>query len=374
MNNSHYITYPECYQGSSRSSNTNPQRYARHDIVIPSGSTNISTPYRRGHSGYVVPPQNLDATVADITKLFFSFHNKIQSCELTTEMSIIRDRFLDNVQELYDLISTLCEASRSVANALRSVTDQYGPRRGTDPASEITAAREATQRALRQLASVAKGLMDRTQELKHTAERPRGAFKTALSCFTNWKIDKGIAYAAPATTIAAGSGSLNDALNHMDSLSHQAQALNVVWKGLVVAAGCLGAVALLKDYCPDAAAYKYSNWTATQKTMGEVYTGIMHLMDILAGVDLYWRKKYRQLAVQDTRNTTTLITLANVLDGQVDDCKRLMSAMVFSSMARDSAEEVPYTILEYERNPGSNRQLYPPQPNVSYPPRIVGRR
>jgi hypothetical protein len=75
-------------------------------------------------------------------------------------MSVIRDRFLENVQQLYNLIFKLCEASRNVANALRSVTDQYGRRRGANPASDIRVARISLQEALLQLASVANGLME----------------------------------------------------------------------------------------------------------------------------------------------------------------------------------------------------------------------
>jgi hypothetical protein len=88
----------------------------------------------------------------------FSLIQKLKSLR-TKDMSKIRDQFLESVQKLYDLIGQLCEASRAVAQALRSVTDRYGPRYGMDPTKEISDARQATQDALTQLANIANSLM-----------------------------------------------------------------------------------------------------------------------------------------------------------------------------------------------------------------------
>jgi hypothetical protein len=53
--------------------------------------------------------------------------------------------------------------------------------------------------------------------------------------------------------------------------------------------------------------------------MGEIYKGILRLMDILGGVDLFWRQNYDEMAGSKHRNTAGLIALADLLDGQVND-------------------------------------------------------
>jgi hypothetical protein len=72
---------------------------------------------------------------------------------------------------------------------------------------------------------------------------------------------------------------------------------------------------------PDGAAYTNKNWQTTDGAMHEVYTGILYLMDILAGVDLFWREKRGRMRIANSQDPAALIGLANLLDGQVDDVR-----------------------------------------------------
>ncbi|KAG8810712.1 hypothetical protein FRC18_003923 [Serendipita sp. 400] len=338
-------TYPAAYKESQLSGAAENDYYLRNEVIKKWDADPVSKRTPQGND-FIYAPENLVAIITDIEELFTSVRNQTNGRTLNAEMKIAHDEFITSVEGLYGVIDKLGEAHRNAAKGLREITDYYGSRRGVPPDDDLHNARISLKQAEDSLADIAETINTNAQKMHDMSNRPRPALKTFTSTISNYYIGEALTSTSALLTFGAQTANLQ--YNVTESHNH----------GTVVASSALSFIAALaaltaaiRFYSPNAKAYKQVEWSRTQDAMTAINDQICRLMDLLAGVDLFWRQMRRRemhVAADDIRGLENII---KVLDEHVDQSRSLGNAIARSAQLAVPQREISNSMLRYERHP-----------------------
>ncbi|KAG8758092.1 hypothetical protein FRC14_000776 [Serendipita sp. 396] len=350
-------TYPAAYKEAQLSGAEENNYYLRNEVIKKWEAGTVTQRIPQG-GDFIYAPENTADIIGEIEGLFTAVRIETNGRALSREMQTAQDEFIASIQGLYGVIDTMGEAHRKVAKGLREITDHYGSRRGVPPDDELRDAKVALTQAEKCLADIADTINENAQKMHDMSNRPRPAMKTFASTISNYYIGEALTGASALVTFGAQTATLQ--YNVTESHNH----------GTVVASSALsffGAVctltAAVRFCCPDAKAYKQVEWSRTQQAMVAINDRICRLMDLLAGLDLFWRqmrKTKMNVAADDIRDLRRII---NVLDHHVNQCRSLGNAIARSAQLAVPQREVSDSMLQYERHPA-----LPPTPPGRNPP------
>ncbi|KAG8845676.1 hypothetical protein FRB91_001562, partial [Serendipita sp. 411] len=327
-------TYPAAYKESQLSGAAENDYYLRNEVIKKWDADPVSKRTPQGND-FIYAPENLVAIITDIEELFTSVRNQTNGRTLNAEMKIAHDEFITSVEGLYGVIDKLGEAHRNAAKGLREITDYYGSRRGVPPDDDLHNARISLKQAEDSLADIAETINTNAQKMHDMSNRPRPALKTFTSTISNYYIGEALTSTSALLTFGAQTANLQ--YNVTESHNH----------GTVVASSALSFIAALaaltaaiRFYSPNAKAYKQVEWSRTQDAMTAINDQICRLMDLLAGVDLFWRQMRRRemhVAADDIRGLENII---KVLDEHVDQSRSLGNAIARSAQLAVPQREI----------------------------------
>ncbi|KAG8834750.1 hypothetical protein FRC17_007256 [Serendipita sp. 399] len=358
---SHSQTYPKAYK-ESRIAGTENDHYLRNE-VIRKWEANPATRRNPQGSDFVYPTDDPTPIITDIEELFVSVRNETNDRFLSREMKAAHDEFITSIKGLYGVIDTLGEAHRKAANGLREITDYYGPRRGVPANDDIRNARGALIEAQNSLAEVTHTINQNAEKLRDMSNLPRSKFKVASSAVSNYYIGEGCTVTSAVMTLGASSGTLHKIVNAIPPGNSA-----VVAAGVSITGAVLVVTTAIRYFRPDAKAYKEVEWKKTQDAMATINAYICRLMDLLAGLDLFWnqmRKRQIHVNADDIRDLERII---GVLDQNVNQCRFLGNAIARSARLSVPQREISATMLRYERTP-----TLPPVPPEKDRPRSGSR-
>lgn len=355
------LCYPLASTASTQQARL-PNRYLSNEAVVRrSNGRNTDEQYM--DIDYIQPPSSLQGSIGEFSTIFGSVQSQFAACVLSEPMKKVRNSLIEDMQALFDLVINLCEAHRLAARAIREVTDNYGPRDAPNPKDILRKARGALSSAMRNLAIVARRLLERSNELRTVSNAPPGYFKQLVNTWLNRQIGIYSASSAIMVSLSGGGYNLYQQLHPepqmpiTEAVVHISKS-NVVVGALTVAGVCIGATSLMDKLSPDAAAYKRSNLNTTQGAMEQIHDQIIRLMDVMASLELYWGNMRRGPFNTKDRDAKSLLRVAAVLDQHVNDARTIADALR-SNFRVDSPRDLPSRrLIAAEQMTRTDRTLY----------------
>ncbi|KAG8774097.1 hypothetical protein FRC20_002404 [Serendipita sp. 405] len=346
-----YRTYPSAYLESG---NSEYNHYIRNE-VIKKWEENPAVQRTPSGLDYVIPITNPNQILVDITELFSSITNSTEGRTLSNQMTEAHNSFRTNIKQLYDVVDTLGEAHRQVANSLRQITSRHATRPDTLAGGDIQDAKKSLKDAERALAKVSNLIVKDAQKLEDISTGPRPPLKTFLGHFLHYQVGEGLTVTGGVTGVASQSVALHDQVHSLSS--------HISTTALGFAAALLALTAAVRYSCPDAKAYRLVEWTKTNQAMTAINSQVRRLMDLLGGLDLFWGKMRKdELVNVDLKDIADLRRIMHALDQHVDQCRILGNAISSAAKLGCPMRETSYIGAQQERG-----MVLPPIPVEDQP-------